>query len=347
LSTGDPNIDSEDGHPIAYSVILQAAQSYERPPFFLKEYHEQITSDPVMSEKVPGWMNIAAKVATGNRRRVLEDGPDVMNSDDEDAIEDVKPDEEKGMYTAEMDPRRGPQVLYQAQAAALRAAAQAPTRSQSLANVPPRSQTPAGGSSDDDDPDGSETVWSMSRGHLRKNKHFRKAATSDQRCTDQRSCTCCRPRTVTPTDTGDLRHGRSRGDDGGSETTRTNWQKSARSSETSTRGKGLKTSERTGESRDKGPKTSTREEDDEQSWTLAIGGRFRANEYVCCKRQPFQNLSRNLFLRGGFLPLAIQRRSMAQRDIRHSIGYLACTTAQPALWAVVRCSQVPRWGQTK
>jgi hypothetical protein len=73
LSTGDPNIDSEDGHPIAYSAILQAAQSYERPPLFLKEDHEQITSDPVMAEKVPGWMNTAAKVATGNRRRVLED----------------------------------------------------------------------------------------------------------------------------------------------------------------------------------------------------------------------------------------------------------------------------------
>jgi hypothetical protein len=28
-------------------------------------------------------------------------------------------------------------------------------------------------------------------------------------------------------------------------------------------------------------------------------------------------------------------------------GYLACTTPQPALRAVVRCSQVPRWGQTK
>jgi hypothetical protein len=39
--------------------------------------------------------------------------------------------------------------------------------------------------------------------------------------------------------------------------------------------------------------------------------------------------------------------AMAQRDNRHSIGYLTCTTPQPALRAVVRCSQVPRWGQTK
>jgi hypothetical protein len=34
-------------------------------------------------------MNIAAQIATGNRKRVLEDGPDKMNSDD-DALEDVK-----------------------------------------------------------------------------------------------------------------------------------------------------------------------------------------------------------------------------------------------------------------
>jgi hypothetical protein len=88
LSTGYPNIDSEDGYPIAYAAILQAAQSHERPPLFLREDSEQITSDPAMAEKVPGWMNTAAQVATGNRRRVLEDGPDKMNSDEEDAIKE-------------------------------------------------------------------------------------------------------------------------------------------------------------------------------------------------------------------------------------------------------------------
>jgi hypothetical protein len=34
-----------------------------------------------------------------------------MNSDDDDALEDVKPDEEKGMYTPEMDPKKGPVKL--------------------------------------------------------------------------------------------------------------------------------------------------------------------------------------------------------------------------------------------
>jgi hypothetical protein len=76
LSTGDPNVDSEDGHPIAYATILQAVQSYERKPLFLREDYEQITSDPTWSVEVPRWLNTAARVATGSRRRVLENGPD-------------------------------------------------------------------------------------------------------------------------------------------------------------------------------------------------------------------------------------------------------------------------------
>jgi hypothetical protein len=52
-----------------------------------------------------------------------------MNSDDEDAIEDIKPDEEPNMYTAGMDPTKGPVMLTQAEAAAQRAASKAPPRS--------------------------------------------------------------------------------------------------------------------------------------------------------------------------------------------------------------------------
>jgi hypothetical protein len=38
---------------------------------------------------------------------------------------------------------------------------------------PPRSQTPIGGSSDDDDSDSSEYIWSQSRKYFRKNKNWR------------------------------------------------------------------------------------------------------------------------------------------------------------------------------
>jgi hypothetical protein len=124
---------------------------------------EQITSDPVMAAYVPVWMNTAAEVATGNRKMVLEDGPDKMNSDDDDALEDVKPDEEKGMYTRGMDPRQGPVKISAHEAARQRAASQA----LKTAKVPPRSQLPMYGSSDEDDPTGSEWIWSQTKGCMR------------------------------------------------------------------------------------------------------------------------------------------------------------------------------------
>jgi hypothetical protein len=74
---------------------------------------------------------------------------------------------------------------------------------------------------------------------------------------------------------------------------------------------------------------------------------IRANGYACDKRSPFQNLSRNLFPPRRFSPPDESAGSRAQRDNRHIVWYLACTTPSRALRAVVRCSQVPRWGQTK
>jgi hypothetical protein len=90
LSTGNPNLDSEDGHPIAYQKVLAAAQSYEHPPLFLKEDNARITSDPIMSQEVPKWKCTTERVATGSKRRVPQDGPDTWNSDDE-AKETSKP----------------------------------------------------------------------------------------------------------------------------------------------------------------------------------------------------------------------------------------------------------------
>jgi hypothetical protein len=92
--------------------------------------------------------------ATGNRRCVLEDGADKVNSDDEE-IPDMQPGVELNMYTPEMDPLKGPIKLTQSQAAAQKAAAQALKSLKS----PPRSQSPMQtGSSDDDDPNGSQYI---------------------------------------------------------------------------------------------------------------------------------------------------------------------------------------------
>jgi hypothetical protein len=76
-------------------------------------------------------MNTAAQMAIGNRSRVLEDGPDVMNSDEEDTPKEEHGDVLEGMYTPGMDPAKGSVKLSQAQVAAQKAAAHAP-------KVPPR-----------------------------------------------------------------------------------------------------------------------------------------------------------------------------------------------------------------
>jgi hypothetical protein len=133
-----------------------------------------------------------------------------------------------------------------------------------------------------------------------------------------------------------------------------NWQKQGGGFQTSAsrptkRSKGSTPNERTGESGGKGLTSNANAKTRcEQSWRLATRGRFMANGYVCCTRQSFQNLSRNLFPPRRFSPpgeSAAFNGTARQPSLDH--GYLACTTPQPALCAVVRCSQVPRWGQAK
>jgi hypothetical protein len=69
LSAGDPNVDAESGHSIAYERILAHAQTFENPPIFIKADAESVTSDPKLSELVPSWMCMAERIATGSRRR--------------------------------------------------------------------------------------------------------------------------------------------------------------------------------------------------------------------------------------------------------------------------------------
>jgi hypothetical protein len=167
-SAGDPNIDSADGHPIAYVTILHKSQEFENPPVFLNEDSAPSVDDPFITQNVSEWMEITKQVATGNRSRVLEDGADKMNSSDEDDL-DMKPDELTGMYTSEMDPKNGPVKLSQSQVATQKAAAHALKAQKS----PPRSQSPLEtGSSDDDDPSGSQMIWSSSKGIFRKDKRW-------------------------------------------------------------------------------------------------------------------------------------------------------------------------------
>jgi hypothetical protein len=124
LVTCDPNADSEGGHPIAYEAILPEPQKFESTPHFVRDDSSVVTEDPLRAANVPEWLAKSKQVATGNRRRVLEDGLDVMSSSDEDDP-NMKPDKEKGMYTTEMDPKAGPRVLSQSEATRQRAYAKA------------------------------------------------------------------------------------------------------------------------------------------------------------------------------------------------------------------------------
>jgi hypothetical protein len=164
LSSCDPNVDPEDGHPIAYEAILRESQKFETAPLFLREDCPLVLNDPLLAANVPEWLAKSKQVATGNRRRVLENGADVMSSSDEDDPK-MKPDELTGVYTEGMDPRLGPVRLTQAQVAAQKAAARAPK------TQPPRVESPPPkGSSDDDDPASPKLIWSMSKACWRPNK---------------------------------------------------------------------------------------------------------------------------------------------------------------------------------
>jgi hypothetical protein len=166
LSSCDPNDDPEDGHPIAYEAILRESQKFETTPLFLREDCDMVVNDPLLAANVPEWLAKSKQVATGNRRRVLENGLDVMSSSHEDDPK-TKPDELTGVYTDGIDPTLGPVRLSQAQVAAQNDAARAPKPR------PPRVESPLpNGSSDDDDPASPKLVWSMSKACWRPNKRW-------------------------------------------------------------------------------------------------------------------------------------------------------------------------------
>jgi hypothetical protein len=51
LSTCDPEIDNEDGHSIAYAMILRESQNFENTPISLSEESARSVEDPLIAEK--------------------------------------------------------------------------------------------------------------------------------------------------------------------------------------------------------------------------------------------------------------------------------------------------------
>jgi hypothetical protein len=100
ITNRNPVVQSDlEDHSMLYSSILVESDKFENPPIFMTEDCDQLTANPMWASKIGEWMITAARVATGGRRRVLEDGPDVMRSDDEDSKVEEHGDELTGTFT--------------------------------------------------------------------------------------------------------------------------------------------------------------------------------------------------------------------------------------------------------
>jgi hypothetical protein len=135
LTSGNPNLDSENAHPIAYQRILDACCKFASPPVFYRSDQPE-TMPPDMIPKVPVWMNSVEQISIGNRVQVLEDGNDVCDSESDSDTEDygleIK-DGYKGISTnVHGDPLSSAHKVTTEQANAMRAASH-----QTAQSIPP------------------------------------------------------------------------------------------------------------------------------------------------------------------------------------------------------------------
>jgi hypothetical protein len=137
LATWNAGLGMEDGHDIAYERILSACSLYENPPVFFSANSSDFGGLDI-ADKVRLWMHTAAQVSTGGRRQVLENGPDVYDSENDSENEDHG-EVLSVMYTPDI-PLDARHKLSEAQANALRA--------QAAQSLRPTIQAPAAGSSE-------------------------------------------------------------------------------------------------------------------------------------------------------------------------------------------------------
>jgi hypothetical protein len=100
LVTGNIGLDMEDGHDIAYQRILSACSLHASPPAFFSADSRDFGGLDI-GDKVQAWMYTAAQVLIGDRRQVLEDGPDTCNSES-DSENEGHGEVLSGMYTADI-----------------------------------------------------------------------------------------------------------------------------------------------------------------------------------------------------------------------------------------------------
>jgi hypothetical protein len=104
----------EDNKHIAYEQIADNIGKFVEPPTFCRSDSRIVQEDSVLAAAAPELLNLACQVSVGSRTLVLETGPDVMNSSDEDSPNEEHGDKLTGMYT---DGLKSPVALSQSQVA--------------------------------------------------------------------------------------------------------------------------------------------------------------------------------------------------------------------------------------
>jgi hypothetical protein len=105
MTTSNAGFDLQGGHDIAYEKIMDECRGWRNDckPIFVREDSEAIGSWPVLAEKVSIWTEAAPQVAVGGYSRVLENGPDVCDSESDSEHTDHGEESHVGsMYTQEM-----------------------------------------------------------------------------------------------------------------------------------------------------------------------------------------------------------------------------------------------------
>jgi hypothetical protein len=123
----DSNTDFEGNRQKLYEEIAKECATFAHPPVFLCENDPATKQWPGLSENVAEWMHKAEQIAIGSFRQVLENGPDVSNSESDSENSDHG-EELEDIYTPEMldnegKPKSGPIKLTPQEAAWQRALA--------------------------------------------------------------------------------------------------------------------------------------------------------------------------------------------------------------------------------
>jgi hypothetical protein len=157
LQQGNYRSDIEGGHQIAYEQIAAQCGTFASCPIFSPEDSPNIRNWPVLEDKGSIWVEEGKQVAVSGYKQVLEDGPDVCNSESDSENSDHGEEfPDSNMFTPEMLGQDGkrimdPQKLTPEQAERQRTAARATQKSSAepSASVAPGTEETSGTEGED------------------------------------------------------------------------------------------------------------------------------------------------------------------------------------------------------